>query len=95
MHQETAILSGKVPVGLGIAASGGVVAPTPVYGTFLTENGFWLMSYAEWFKVIGCIYIILLIIGMIIKAYKHVYEKVRKRLDRSRSVKIRKYSGQF
>lgn len=62
---------------MGTGAAGGVVAPTTIYGEFLTTNGFWMISLAEWMKVIGTMYIILLIISLLIKAGSYIIGKFK------------------
>lgn len=49
---------------LGLGAASGVIAPTLIYGDFLNTNGFFLLSYAEWFKVVGTFYILCLFTQM-------------------------------
>lgn len=48
----------------GVAAAGASSAPAPVYGEFLTTNGFWLLSYAEWLQVLGAVYVVCLLLRM-------------------------------
>jgi hypothetical protein len=46
----------------GSVAAGSITAPTPMYGSFLTTNGFGLLSYAEWMQVLGSIYVAYLLL---------------------------------
>lgn len=45
----------------GSVAAGSITAPTPLYGSYLTSNGIWLLSYAEWMQVLGSIYVVYLL----------------------------------
>jgi len=70
-------MTSKLHYFIGTGAAGGVVTPTPVYGDFLTTHGIWVMSIAEWMKVVGTIYIILLIISLIIKTASYINGRLR------------------
>lgn len=61
---------------VGVGAAGGVLTPMPIYGDFLTTHGFWLMSYAEWMKVVGTVYITVLLWDTLVM---RLYNKVVKR----------------
>lgn len=40
-----------------IAASGVAISPSTIYGEFLATQGFFFLSYGEWIRVLGAIYI--------------------------------------
>lgn len=67
---------------LGIGAAGGIFVPAYVYGDYLATNGMWHLSYAEWFKVVGAIYIMCLLIQMAGKAIIKIYDRLIKYLGR-------------
>ena len=56
----------------GVVVAGGSSIPAqkyqeiPRYGEALVNNGFWLLSWAEWIQVIGCIYVLSLLVKTII-----------------------------
>ncbi len=66
----------------GTIGAGNTMAPYDVYADFLINHGFWIMSYADWLKVIGGIYCLLLILKMIgtFKALRWVFNKLRAKL---------------
>lgn len=49
----------------GTAAAGNTALPYNAYTDYLLEHGFWLMNYADWLKVIGGIYMLILILKSI------------------------------
>jgi len=59
----------------GVAASGGVVAPTTLYGEFLTTHGLWLLSYAELMKIVGTFYILFLLMKPLVNLVRKQYNK--------------------
>jgi len=40
-----------------MVAGGAAVSPATMYGDFLATQGFWLLSYGEWIRVLGALYI--------------------------------------
>ena len=67
----------------GLTATGVSGTPTEVYGLVsgdvLATHGFLMLSYAEWFKVIGCIYVLYLLMkGAVIPFVKYVSGKLSK-----------------
>jgi len=45
----------------GTVAAGASSAPTNLYGEYLTANGIYFLSYAEWIQVLGAIYVFTLL----------------------------------
>lgn len=70
----------------GVASSGGIITPTQYYPELLTTNG-WLMPYAEWIKVIGAIYIVILIYKAAVKPFFKLIFTLVKRICHGRSPK--------
>jgi len=50
----------------GVVAVGGSSVPARTYGDYLISNGFLVLSYAEWIQVIGCAYVITLLVKTVI-----------------------------
>ncbi len=46
----------------GATAAGNTALPYEAYADYLITHGYWLMSYADWLKVIGGIYMLILIL---------------------------------
>lgn len=46
----------------GATAAGNTILPYDAYSDYLVTHGFWVMSYADWSKVIGTVYIVVLIL---------------------------------
>ena len=46
----------------------------------LAHHGFWILSFASWMQIIGCVWISLLILEKIgvFKLIKYLFEKLRK-----------------
>ena len=59
MSQE--ILSGKITTASGVVASGGALTPTHSYGSYLVNNGFEVLSYAECIQIAGFCWIMCLL----------------------------------
>lgn len=91
------VVNNKINLFLSTSAAGGVVAPTEIYGSFLTNNGLWLLSYAEWMKVIGSLYISMMIIGLLIKTVSYIRCSFKKKLSKENSnvVDMKKHDDRF
>ena len=63
----------------GIVAAGVSSAPTPMYGDFLATHGLGLLSYAEWFQILGSIYVCFLLFKVtgILSLGKRIYDRLR------------------
>ena len=62
------------------SAAGTAILPVQTFGNYLNENGIWLLSYAEWCKIVGTIWVLLLILEKIgiLKLIKRLIAKVKK-----------------
>ena len=69
---------------VGLGAAGGVLAPMPIYGDYLTTHGFWLVSYAEWIKVLSSFYIACMLAKMSGFSLSNLSSKLIKYLRRKR-----------
>lgn len=47
-----------------IGAAGAAIAPSDVFGEYLLTHGIGVLSYSEWIRVIGCLYVLILIAKM-------------------------------
>jgi len=74
------VLKNKVVSAVG--AGGLVVSAEATKGHYvnLSEHGIWVLSFASWMQVIGCIWISILILEKIgvFKLIKHIYMKCKK-----------------
>ena len=63
----------------GSIAAGGITAPTPLYGSYLTTHGFELLSYAECLQLLGSVYVAFLLMKAIANTSlgKRVVRKVK------------------
>lgn len=61
-------------------AAGTAIVPVETFGNYLNVNGMWLLSYAEWCKIVGTIWIAILILEKIgvLKLIKRLIAKVKK-----------------
>lgn len=75
MHKTT-----HLPAKMAANGSAGAATLLPIdtFGQFLNAHGVWLLSYAEWIKVVGAIWISILIIETIGKYIKKIIERVKK-----------------
>ena len=64
MHSRE-LLHAAPKVTINTGAAGSAIAPSQVFGEYLNTHGVWLLSYAEWCKVVGTIWILLLIMEKI------------------------------
>lgn len=66
----------------GVGAGGLVVSAEATKGHYidLAHHGFWILSFASWMQIIGCVWISLLILEKIgvFKLIKYLFEKFRK-----------------
>lgn len=69
-------LSPKIAVNSGAGAA--TIVPTYSFGQYLNTHGIWVLSYAEWIKVIGCVWISLLIVEFLAKNIKLLISKAKK-----------------
>ena len=53
-----------------LAASGAAVSPSTIYGDFLATQGFLFLSFGEWIRVLGAIYIGTMLIKTIYQFFK-------------------------
>lgn len=63
--EKSHYLSAKI-VANGSAATA-TIAPSDMFGNYLNSNFIGFLSYAEWMKVVGCLWIILLTIEFCVK----------------------------
>ena len=74
------LLKNKVVSGVG--AGGLVVSAEATKSGYidLAHHGFWILSFASWMQIIGCLWISLLILEKIgvFKLIKYLFEKFRK-----------------
>lgn len=49
----------------GTTAAGTAAAPYDMYADWLITNGLWIMSYADWLKVLGGLYCAILTLKML------------------------------
>lgn len=73
-------MTNKIQHSVGVSSTGVVVAPEEMFGEFLTTHGVWLLSYSEWMKVLGSIYILFLLIKLLseVKAVKAIYKFIKR-----------------
>lgn len=69
-------LGPKAAVNGGAGAA--TLTPQPMFGEFLNTNGVWLLSYSEWIKVIGAIWVTILIVEALVKHTKSLIKKGNK-----------------
>ncbi len=74
------VLQNKIVSAIG--AGGLVVSAEATKGGYidLAHHGFWILSFASWMQIIGCVWISLLILEKIgvFKLIKYLFEKFRK-----------------
>jgi len=74
------VLKNKIVSGVGAGSL--VVSAEATKGGYidLAHNGIWILSFASWMQVIGCLWISLLILEKIgvFKLVKYLFEKFRK-----------------
>lgn len=63
----------------GVAAAGTTMVPQDQFNEFLITNGYGVLSYAEWMKVIGTVYILYLLLS---PSFKFISKQVKKWLKR-------------
>ncbi len=59
--------------GTGAAAAGATVTPANSYANVLIENGLWALNYADWIRVIGTIYLLVLMAKMVWPSLRWMY----------------------
>lgn len=47
-----------------VGAVGAAIAPNYAFGEYLMTHGIGVLSYSEWIRVIGCLYVLILICKM-------------------------------
>lgn len=60
------------------SAGAATLTPSQVFGDFLNTHGVWVLSYAEWIKVIGAVWVSILIVETVVKHSKALIKKVKK-----------------
>lgn len=62
----------------GTAAAGNTALPYDVYADYLVAHGIGIMSYADWSKLLGTVYIIALLAKMLFKLISWLWRKLKK-----------------
>lgn len=79
-------MSTTVEKSVGVTAAGISTAPTPWYGAvsgnYLDTHGIISLSWAEWIKVLGAIYILVLLIKMLHGKHKEYRVKKQKKASK-------------
>lgn len=74
--QATDLIQSKGGIITGTAGAMAAVAPTEsmnqVMGDFLSSHGFWILTYTEWMKVIGTIWVLCLIADFLLRQIRRL-----------------------
>jgi hypothetical protein len=76
-------ISNKVVVATSVPTAGGIVVKTQYYPEFLTTHGFYNLPYAEWMKVVGTVWILILIFKAIFPPIKSLFVFLKSKLFKS------------
>lgn len=60
------------------SAGAATLVPSHTLGQALNTHGVWLLSYAEWIKITGAIWVLLLIIESLVRHCKSLIKVVKK-----------------
>lgn len=70
-------------VSSGAITSAGIVTPANKYNEYLITHGTEMLSWAEWMKVVGAIYVLVLIYNVMLKpTIITIYKKIRSFLNK-------------
>lgn len=78
MNTTTIATKTAIANSAGVLSAANTAAPYEIYGDILTTHGFWIMSWASWLKVIGGIYILVLILKFLgfFKLLKWIFSRI-------------------
>jgi hypothetical protein len=76
VHHSSHHLAGKIMT--NSAAGAATLTPLDIFGNYLNTHGLWLLSWAEWIKVIGAIWVTILIIETCVKHGRVIYRKIKR-----------------
>lgn len=69
-------INNKVSVATSLPAAGSITVETQAYPEYLITHAFVGISYAEWMKIIGTVYILLMCAKIIIPAIKNTFQYI-------------------